>query len=62
MFDNLKIAHRLWFISLLAGSLFAITVVVGLLGLSTASQSLKTVFEDRAVPLYDLSRIRFLIG
>ncbi len=62
MLDNFKIAHRLWFISLLAGTLFFIAVVVGLMGLSSASLSLKTVFEDRAVPLHDLSRINVLLG
>ena len=61
MLDNLKIAHRLWFISLLAGGLFLVSVVVGLLGLSAASHSLKSVFEDRIVPLHELSRVGSLL-
>ncbi len=61
MFDNLKISHRLWLISALAGSLFVISVVVGFMGLSSAERSLKSVFEDRAVPMHDLSRVGTLI-
>ena len=61
MFANIKIAHRLWFISLLAGVLFVISVVVGFAGLRSAEQSLKTVFEDRAVPLHDLAHIDGII-
>jgi methyl-accepting chemotaxis protein len=57
MFDNLKIAHRLWFISILAGSLFVISVVAGWNGLTSSENALKTVFEDRAVPMHDLARI-----
>ena len=61
MFDNLKIAHRLWFISVLAGSLFLVSVIVGWWGLTTAERSLKTVFEDRVVCLHDLSRMGTLM-
>ncbi|MDP2832809.1 MAG: methyl-accepting chemotaxis protein [Pseudomonadota bacterium] len=61
MFNNLKIAHRLWLTSLLAGSLFFISVIAGYLGLTTAEKSLKSVFEDRAVPMHDLSRIGTII-
>ncbi len=61
MFNNLKIAHRLWFTSMLAGSLFLVSVMVGWWGLTTAERSLKTVFEDRAVPMHDLSRIGTLM-
>ncbi|MBU1664717.1 MAG: methyl-accepting chemotaxis protein [Gammaproteobacteria bacterium] len=61
MFNNLKIAHRLWLTSLLAGSLFFISVIAGYLGLTAAEKSLKTVFEDRAVPMHDLSRVGTII-
>ncbi len=61
MFNNLKIAHRLWLTSMLAGSLFFISVVAGYLGLTAAEKSLKSVFEDRAVPMHDLSRVGTII-
>ena len=61
MFNNLKISHRVWLVSVLAGTLFCIAVVMALLGLAAASKSLKSVFEDRAVPLHDLSRIGEII-
>ena len=61
MLKNLKIAHRLWFMAGLATSLFMISVAVGWLGLRAASTSLQTVYLDRAVPLYDLSKVNQLI-
>ncbi len=61
MFKNLKIAHRLWLTSILAGSLFFISVIAGYLGLTAAEKSLKSVFEDRAVPMHDLSRVGTII-
>ena len=57
MFKNIKISHRLWFISILSLALFVAAVVVALSGLRTASQSLETVFQDRTVCLHDLARI-----
>jgi methyl-accepting chemotaxis protein len=56
MLARITISQRLWFITLLAGALFLISVLAGVHGLSSASQSLKSVFEDRAVCLHDLSR------
>jgi methyl-accepting chemotaxis protein len=44
MLHNLKISTRLWFIAGLAGSLFAISVVVGWQGLSAARSSLQEVY------------------
>jgi len=61
MFDNLKIAHRLWFIALLAASLFFIAVIAGYLGMVAAEKSLKTVFEDRALPMQQLARVGKII-
>jgi methyl-accepting chemotaxis protein len=61
MLDNFKIAQRLWLISVLAGVLFVIAIIVGWRGLASAEQSLKSVFEDRAVPLHDLSRVGSII-
>ncbi|MCP5190891.1 MAG: MCP four helix bundle domain-containing protein, partial [Pseudomonadales bacterium] len=61
MLNKLSIAQRFWFISVLAGTLFAISVVLGWIGLQAARDSLKTVYEDRAVPLHDLGQIQHLI-
>jgi aerotaxis receptor len=54
---GLKIAHRLWLMVGLAALLFVIAVAVGWQGLSASRAALKTVYEDRAVPLLDLGRI-----
>ncbi|MDO9225380.1 MAG: methyl-accepting chemotaxis protein [Pseudomonadota bacterium] len=62
MLDQLKIAHRLWLISTLAGSLFLVSIAVGWMGLKSAEKSLKTVYEDRAIPLYDLSQVNTIIS
>ena len=61
MLNRLSIAQRFWFISLLAGSLFAISVAIGWVGLKAARDSLKAVYEDRAVPLQDLGQIQGFI-
>ncbi|OHC64698.1 MAG: hypothetical protein A2040_03380 [Rhodocyclales bacterium GWA2_65_19] len=56
-FGNTRITTRLW---LLAGSGlagFLVAISVGWYGLMTASASLKSVYEDRAVPMYDLARL-----
>jgi PAS domain S-box-containing protein len=56
-FAGMRIVTRLW---LLAGSGlagFVVAVAVGWYGLSTSSAALKTVYEDRAVPMYDLGKI-----
>jgi len=62
MLNRLGIIQRFWFVSVLTLSLFAVAVVIGLFGLKAASDSLKTVYEDRAVPLFDLAKINHLIN
>jgi methyl-accepting chemotaxis protein len=61
MLGNLNIAQRLWLMAGLAASLFFIAVGLGLSGMQSAENSLKTVYEDRALPLKDLARIDYLI-
>ena len=56
-FARLSIALRLWLMVGLSALLFVIAVSLGLHGLGEARDSLKTVYEDGAVPLYDLARI-----
>jgi len=57
LFAGLSIATRLWLMVGLSALLFATAVAVGWQGLNQARAALKTVYEDRAVPLMDLSRI-----
>ena len=57
MLNALKISHRLWLMTGLAGLLFLVAVAVGWHGLSTARDALKGVYEDRTVAMYTLSRI-----
>jgi len=54
---GVSIATRLWVMVGVSAVLFAISVAVGWQGLSLSRNALKTVYEDRAVPLMDLSRI-----
>lgn len=61
MFNRLTITQRLWFVSILSMVLFLIAVILGWTGLQAARDSLKTVYEDRAIPLNDLAQIQSLI-
>jgi len=61
MLGKLSIAQRLWFISTLSGALFFVAVVIGWFGLHSAEKSLKTVYEDRAIPLRDLGMMQAII-
>jgi len=58
---RLRIAQRLWLMVTLSAVLFVVAVAVGWQGLHDARQSLKSVYEDRAVPMYDLSKFNALI-
>ena len=55
LFGRLHIATRLWLMVGLSALLFVIAVAVGWHGMHEARNSLKSVYEDRAVPLLDLS-------
>ncbi|MDP2833939.1 MAG: methyl-accepting chemotaxis protein [Pseudomonadota bacterium] len=61
MFNNLRISQRLWLMAGLAATMFFIAVAVGWQGMSKSAVSLKSVYEDRAIPLKDLARINFLL-
>ena len=56
-FARMSIALRLWLMVGLSALLFAIAVALGLHGLGEERDSLKTVYEDGAVPMYDLAGI-----
>jgi len=60
VFNNLKIAHRLWFISIVAGGLFFITTAVGWIGLGAARDSLDAD-EEISRSLNKLARIKYLL-
>ncbi len=56
-FISMRIVSRLW---LLAGSGlagFVVAIAIGWYGLTTSAAALKSVYEDRAVPMYELGRI-----
>jgi aerotaxis receptor len=55
LFGRLRIAARLWLMAGLSALLFVIAVAMGWQGLNNARHALKSVYEDRAVPLLDLS-------
>ena len=56
-FNNLRMVSRLWLLALSALAGFVVAIAVGWFGVNSASNSLKSVYEDRAVPMYDLSQI-----
>ncbi len=55
MLKNVKIGTRLTFLIGLSILVAIILMVQGLIGLNASQQSLKTVYEDRMVPLRDLA-------
>lgn len=55
--DNLKISTRLWVMIAVLSAILAIVGFVGLRGLSQTSDSLKTVYEDRVLPLGQLESV-----
>ncbi|NTV96226.1 MAG: HAMP domain-containing protein, partial [Thiobacillus sp.] len=57
MLENIKISHRLWLMSGLAGLLFMTAVVIAWYELADARDSLKHVYEDSAEGLYQLDQI-----
>ncbi len=61
LFGRMRIAHRLWAMVALSTVLFVVAVVVGWHGLNDARNALKSVYEDRAVPMHDLSRFNAII-
>jgi aerotaxis receptor len=61
LFGNLRISQRLWLMVSITSMMFIIAVGVGWHGLRDSRNALKSVYEDRAVPMYDLSSINALI-
>ncbi|MDP2788318.1 MAG: methyl-accepting chemotaxis protein [Pseudomonadota bacterium] len=61
LFGRMRIAQRLWLMISTAALLFLVAVAVGWQGLGDARSALKSVYEDRAVPMHDLSRFNSLI-
>jgi len=57
MFKNLSIKARLVFILTFLSALLLVIGLIGLNGMSKAEAGLKTVYEDRTVPLVDLASI-----
>ncbi|MBU4044713.1 MAG: MCP four helix bundle domain-containing protein, partial [Gammaproteobacteria bacterium] len=57
MFNNMRMVSRLWLLSLSALAGFVVAISVGWLGVNSATNGLKSVYEDRAVPMYDLGQI-----
>ncbi len=57
MFSNMTIRTRLIFIITLLSVLLVAIGVLGLSGMSGSNQGLKSVYEDRTVPLMDLGKI-----
>lgn len=57
MFNNMRMVSRLWLLSLSALAGFVVAITVGWLGVNGATKGLQSVYEDRAVPMYDLGQI-----
>jgi methyl-accepting chemotaxis protein len=57
MFSSLTIKTRLTLLVLLLSVLLVAVGVLGLAGMNGSNQGLKTVYEDRTVPLMDLGKI-----
>ncbi|GAB5606128.1 methyl-accepting chemotaxis protein [Sideroxyarcus sp. TK5] len=57
LFNNMRMVSRLWFLSLSALAGFVAAIAVGWIGVNSATNGLKSVYEDRAVPMYDLGQI-----
>lgn len=56
-FSGLRISHRIAYITVLSIALYLIAAAIGWIGMQAASTSLKSVYEDRAVPMQDLAQI-----
>jgi PAS domain S-box-containing protein len=57
VFNNMRMVSRLWILSFSALAGFVVAITVGWLGVNAATNGLKSVYEDRAVPMYDLAQI-----
>ncbi|MBU0688722.1 MAG: MCP four helix bundle domain-containing protein [Gammaproteobacteria bacterium] len=57
VFSHMRIVSRMWFLSLSGLLGFALAIALGWYSVDKSESSLKSVYEDRAVPMYDLSMI-----
>ncbi|RTL52239.1 MAG: methyl-accepting chemotaxis protein [Rhodocyclaceae bacterium] len=57
LFPGLRISHRIVYITVLSIGLYLVAAAIGWIGMQTSSASLKSVYEDRAVPMQDLAQI-----
>ena len=55
--SSLRISHRIAYITVLSVALYLVAATIGWVGLRAASVSLKSVYEDRAIPMQDLAQI-----
>ncbi|MBI5329187.1 MAG: Tar ligand binding domain-containing protein [Betaproteobacteria bacterium] len=55
LFGRLRVAHRLWIMCGLSTLLFLVAITIGWQGLGNARNALKAVYEERTVPMHDLS-------
>ena len=58
--NNIKISTKLSVFSIIFALLLLVLGVMGMVALSKSSQSLQTVYADRALPLGQLSEIQYL--
>lgn len=61
MFENIRISHRLLIMATFSAAVFIASIAIGLMGLQKARDSLKSVYEDRTIPLYNLGKISDLM-
>jgi len=61
LFGHMRIAQRLWLMVGMSALLFIAAVAIGWQGIGDARTALKSVYEDRAVPMHDLSKFNALI-
>ncbi len=60
--NNFKISTRLWFLITLLSVMLAVIGFLGLYATSQANEGMRTTFEDRTVPLKQLSDINYLLN
>lgn len=56
-FSNMRIVSRMWMLSFTGLLAFVVAIGLGWQSLEESKESLKSVYEDRAVPMYDLALI-----
>ena len=58
---NLRISTRMWLMAGFSFALFFVAIGVGLYGTKTAAAALRTIYEDRAVPMGTLADLAALL-